>query len=100
MNDHSPEKFLEACGARQGFSLNITNEASGRHFRKTFALPFAVVGRNPSADLGLFDQRVSWRHAYLQMIGGRLLCRDLDSRTGICWGCIEPVEIGICLRES
>jgi hypothetical protein len=39
--------------------------------------------------LPLSHARVSGRHAYLQLIGGRLACVDLDSRTGTHWetGC-------------
>jgi len=45
--------------------------------------PFAIVGRSPDCDIHLDDERVSYRHAYLQRIGGRILCVDLCSRTGI-----------------
>ncbi len=86
MNEPSADEFLRACGASDGFSISVTNQETGRQFRKEFTQPFAVIGRNREADLGLFDARISWRHAYLQMIEGRLLCLDLHSRTGVCWG--------------
>lgn len=53
--------------------------------QQTVALqsPFLLIGRAPSNDLLLPHGDVSRRHAYLQMIAGRLWCVDLGSRTGI-----------------
>ena len=48
--------------------------------------PFAVIGRNASADLTLSDRRVSRRHAYVQAIAGEVFCVDLGSRAGVFWG--------------
>jgi pSer/pThr/pTyr-binding forkhead associated (FHA) protein len=85
MIEYPTEQFFEACGGDGGFSVIVANEATQKQFRRDFSLPFAIVGRNPDADLGLFDQRISWRHTYLQVIAGRLLCLDLQSRTGTYW---------------
>jgi pSer/pThr/pTyr-binding forkhead associated (FHA) protein len=48
-------------------------------------MPFALVGRSARADLMLDVSSISRRHAYLQMVAGRVFCLDLDSRTGIHW---------------
>jgi pSer/pThr/pTyr-binding forkhead associated (FHA) protein len=47
------------------------------------------VGGDPRADLPLLDAQVSKRHAYLQVIGGRVFCLDLGSRTGTRWGAVN-----------
>ncbi len=86
MNDDSLYTFLKVCGVEGGFSLKITPQRSGEPFQKTFSHPFAVIGRNPKADLHLKDDKVNLRHAYLQMVAGQLLCVDLYSRSGVYWG--------------
>ena len=50
------------------------------------AQPFAVVGRAGDADITLDGDDVSFRHAYLQQLGGRVICFDLSSKTGTYWG--------------
>jgi len=45
-----------------------------------------VIGRDPHCDLVLEHKDVCPRHAYLQLIGGRLYCVDLGSRSGISVG--------------
>src|SRR5207253_2445685 len=47
--------------------------------------PFALIGRDPTADLSLDHPRVDGRHAYLQMIEGGVYCVDLGSQTGTRW---------------
>ena len=66
--------------------------------------PFAVVGSHFCADIPLPHDQVSYRHAYLQVIAGRVFCVDLHSRTGIFWAneakktgwidALHPVRIG------
>lgn len=48
--------------------------------------PHAIIGRASRADVVVDDPEVSQRHAYLQVIAGRLFCIDLNSRTGVRWG--------------
>ncbi len=47
--------------------------------------PFVVVGRDEGVDLQLDHPAVGRRHAYLQVIEGRLFCMDMQSRTGTVW---------------
>ncbi len=59
--------------------------------RREFALhqieaPFAVIGRSSKSDITLSGSGVSYRHAYLQILSGRLFCVDLGSKTGLYWG--------------
>ena len=44
--------------------------------------PFAVIGRDPRADIVLDHTRVSRRHVYLQIVNGRAFWVDLESRSG------------------
>src|SRR5438445_7532227 len=47
--------------------------------------PFAVIGREPRAHLQLDHNEVSRRHAYLQVVGGRIFFMDLESEFGVHW---------------
>lgn len=85
MSNQPTDNIFEACGVSKGFSLVVTNQETHKTSEVNFPLPFAVIGRGPEADLSLNDKSVSWRHAYLQMIGGQMLCVDLQSRTGVYW---------------
>lgn len=79
-------RFLDACGATGPLELDVLDEAGGLVSRWSFAQPFAVVGRDPKSDLALEGELVSTRHAYLQIIEGRVFCVDLGSRSGLYWG--------------
>ena len=63
----------------------MTVEAPGSASREihSFDLPFLIVGRHPEADLRLDHPEVSERHAYVQLVQGRLVFNDLGSRLGI-----------------
>jgi len=45
--------------------------------------PTVVIGRSSECDLRLPSEVVSGRHAQLEVSGGRVILRDLDSRNGI-----------------
>lgn len=79
------DQFLANCGA---VSLEVTVERAGAAPQAASRLlqqPYLVIGRDPRSELPLDDPNVSRRHAYLQVVGGRLFCIDLDSRTGVHW---------------
>src|SRR5438067_12259201 len=98
MNDQPMAQFLEACGATGPLQLQVEAPGQPEPVRRLLPQPFAVVGRNPEADLPLDDARVSQRHAYLQVIAGRLFCVDLQSRTGVSWG-RRPLRSGWLERD-
>lgn len=52
----------------------------------SFDRPCVLVGREVGNDLRLDHEQVSRRHAYLQVVNGRVYCVDLASRTGVWWG--------------
>ncbi|WP_406701339.1 FHA domain-containing protein (plasmid) [Singulisphaera sp. Ch08] len=74
--------FLDASGAGGPLQWAIECRGSAVVERFTFDQPFLVVGRNPVSDLHLPHPEVSDRHAYLQLVGGRLACVDLGSDAG------------------
>lgn len=85
MKPSSMESFLKACGANGPLFLQLEKRASEEPQRKILDQPFAVIGRDQRADLTLFGEQVSRRHAYLQVIAGTVFCIDLESRTGTHW---------------
>ena len=74
--------FLDACGAAGPLHWDVQCPGSRAGDRLTLDLPFLLVGSDPACDLRLQHPDVSDRHAYLQLVGGRLFCLDLGSRTG------------------
>jgi pSer/pThr/pTyr-binding forkhead associated (FHA) protein len=84
VSEHLRDSFLSACGASGPLWLDAESPG-GADRRWILSRPFAVVGRDPGADLILDHAQVSRRHAYLQVIAGRVFCVDLGSRTGVAW---------------
>ncbi len=86
MTDQAMRAFLDSCGSSGPLIIGVEEPgASGTSWR-VLDQPYAIIGRDPGTDLFLQDADVSRRHAYLQMIAGRLFCIDLESRTGTHWG--------------
>jgi pSer/pThr/pTyr-binding forkhead associated (FHA) protein len=52
------------------------------------------VGRASAADVPLRHAQVGLRHAYLQLVQGRLACFDLGGRGGIQWPDSRPARAG------
>jgi hypothetical protein len=65
-------QFLEACGASGPLRLEWDDWETGRPVTRDFERPAVLVGRNPRADLVLGHPLVGRRHAYLQLVEGRL----------------------------
>ena len=97
--------FLEACGANGPLRLEWDDWETGRPVARDFERPAILVGRNPHADLVLGHPLVGLRHAYLQLVEGRLFATDLGSREGLHWGGVprrggwidrgRPVQVGV-----
>lgn len=79
------DHFWEACGAAAPLRLAVQREGDRHRSVRVFARPYLLVGRDARNDLALNDEQVGRRHAYLQLVAGRLYCVDLNSRTGIHW---------------
>lgn len=85
MIEAAMRSFLDACGSPGPLFLGVEGpKAEGATWR-VLDQPFAVVGRGPAVDIHLPGAELSRRHAYLQLVAGRLFCVDLGSRTGTCW---------------
>jgi len=78
------KSFLTACGVDGSLQLVVgspSTSANGGELR-LLDQPFAVIGRDPRADVVLDHSQVSRRHVYLQVVEGRAFWVDLESRTG------------------
>ncbi|MCA1686334.1 MAG: FHA domain-containing protein, partial [Planctomycetia bacterium] len=82
MDRHSLSLFLDACSVDGSLHLEA-EDPMGAVRRVVCPQPFALIGRHPRADLLLDHAGVSWRHAYLQVVAGRLFFVDLGSPLGI-----------------
>jgi pSer/pThr/pTyr-binding forkhead associated (FHA) protein len=82
---HPSRDFRRACGLKDPLELGLEPPGASRVDWQRFEQPFVVVGRDAEADLTLGHPKVSGRHAYFQIISGRLFCVDLYSRTGTFW---------------
>jgi predicted component of type VI protein secretion system len=85
-DQHSMALFQQACEAPPALRLEVADTRTGKARPVAFARPYAVIGREEGATLVLDDPQVSRRHAYLQVVRGRIFCVDLASRTGIHFG--------------
>jgi pSer/pThr/pTyr-binding forkhead associated (FHA) protein len=85
VRDTSLDQFLEACGSHGPIWLCRGEPGALAVASRAFSQPFAVIGRDAAADYCLDYPEISRRHAYLQVIAGRVFCIDLGSRTGIQW---------------
>jgi pSer/pThr/pTyr-binding forkhead associated (FHA) protein len=74
--------FLNTCGIADSLRLVVESPRLNEPERRLLPQPFAVIGRDPQADVCLDHAEVSRRHVYLQMIEGRAFWIDLESRTG------------------
>jgi anti-anti-sigma factor len=111
MNEREPSaemapQSLGSAEDRRGrdLAVRISGRELGHGRLLKLAQPYAVVGRSAHADISLESSKLSFRHAYLQVLDRRVLCVDLKSKTGVLWkgqrrSCgwlseSEPVQIG------
>jgi pSer/pThr/pTyr-binding forkhead associated (FHA) protein len=86
------DDFSVACGATGPLRLDVRGPAGRR--RRSFARPYALIGRAPGADVRLAASGIALRHAYLQLVGGRLACIDLGGGGGLYWDDGRPARSG------
>src|SRR5271170_4935853 len=82
-HDQSPMSQGEVHG--EALALRVSGRELGDDRLLEFRQPFAVIGRCPRADISLRSSKLSFRHAYLQVLDQRVLCVDLKSKTGVSW---------------
>jgi pSer/pThr/pTyr-binding forkhead associated (FHA) protein len=75
------DEFLRACGASAPLQLTVEHRGLPAMLWSR-PQPFALIGRDPDADLSLDSPRVDRYHTYLQMIEGGVYWVDLESQTG------------------
>jgi pSer/pThr/pTyr-binding forkhead associated (FHA) protein len=85
MGDDRQESFLEACGLGEPLQVRLKGPEPLGGSLLAFRRPFLVVGRDDRVDLPIDSPEVSRRHAYFQVVDGRVFCVDLGSRTGVRW---------------
>jgi len=78
-------RFGEACGAIAPLDLAVDLVDGQRQVKGTVRMPFSLIGRDDACDVTLADPEVNPRHAWLQVVGGRVLAVDLGSRNGLGW---------------
>ena len=66
--------------------LSVDSPDGGEAESRAFDLPFVLVGRDSRSDLRLSRPEVCDRHAYFQLVEGRVFCIDLGSRVGVSHG--------------
>ncbi|HEV3116183.1 MAG TPA: FHA domain-containing protein [Gemmataceae bacterium] len=80
MNKQSLDLFRESCGMTGPLQLRVEYPGVAEPLQWVLYQPFALIGREPRAHLQLDHEDVSRRHAYLQVVGGRVFFMDLESR--------------------
>jgi pSer/pThr/pTyr-binding forkhead associated (FHA) protein/anti-anti-sigma regulatory factor len=70
----------------RGLALRVSGRELGKGRLLDLRQPFAVVGRSHRAEISLRSSKISFRHAYLQVLDQRVFCCDLTSKTGLHWG--------------
>lgn len=76
------KSFLAACGLEESLRLVVESQRGDEDELRLLQQPFAVVGRDPKADVVLDHAQVSRRHVYVQVVEGQTFWVDLESRTG------------------
>jgi len=76
------KSFLTACGLTNPLQLVVESQSSDEGELRLLNQPFAVIGRDPRADVVLDHAKVSRRHIYIQVVDGEAFWIDLESRTG------------------
>ena len=87
MTESALELFRDACGLRAPLALECQDASRTIEGFDTHQLdcPFALIGRGPRSDVVLHGAEVSRRHAFFQVVEGRIFCIDLNSRTQLRW---------------
>lgn len=85
MDREAMTPFLNACGMGGPLRLKVEERARPGASVRLIEQPFILIGRGERMDLMLDHWQVSRRHAYLQVVNGRVFCADLGSRLTASW---------------
>lgn len=94
-------RFRRECQQQTAYLVRVACAESGASPQSfLWDRPSLTVGRGPDCDLILNHAEISRHHAYLQVLGERIYCADLGSRTGTHWahgatqsGWVQPDEL-------
>lgn len=90
MDDQTLNSFRYVVGAPRPIRLAVQGPAGGPPEEYVIDAPYGIIGRGAGSHLCLAGDDIGYRHAYLQVIGGRVLCVDLLSRRGLEWDGATP----------
>ncbi|MDY3561495.1 FHA domain-containing protein [Gemmata sp. JC673] len=85
MSDPLIARFADACGALGPLKLRVDLVGGGVLAEGAVDQPFTLVGRDDACDVTLSDSDINPRHAWLQVLAGRVYVVDLGSRSGVVW---------------
>ena len=85
LNQRVLSHFRRMCGVTQSLEVSVRGPEHAHTADTHFAGPLLYVGSDPRNDVSLSGPGINRRHAYLQVIGDRVYCVDLGSRTGLHW---------------
>jgi pSer/pThr/pTyr-binding forkhead associated (FHA) protein len=85
VNDPLIARFAEACGATHPLNLRVGLADGGVLAEGVLQQPFTLIGRDDACDVTLTDPDVNPRHAWFQVVNGRVYALDLGSRLGVVW---------------
>src|SRR5262245_35577136 len=80
----SIDSFSAACGLRGPLEVRVSGPSERE---EPFILPgpCVLVGRDEGSCLRLKHEGIRMRHAYVQVIGGRVFCVDLSRQESNRW---------------
>ena len=84
-DDGMLDRFAAGCGLAGPLGLFVEGPGEVSGLRAVRG-PFAVLGRDPAADLVLEHAGVGRRHAYFQAVAGRVFAVDLGGQAGLLLG--------------
>lgn len=85
MDAQALKTFSHVVGAPRPIRLALREEGGGPPDVQVVDSPYAILGRGRNSHVRLNSSDVSYRHACLLVLGGRILCLDLLSARGISW---------------
>ena len=102
--DGEDRLFLADSGLSGALQVEHSREGGPAPRVVELARPAVLVGSSPDADVVISEPGVGVRHAYFQVVEGRVFAVDLESRLGLKWNGVprlsgwvaddRPVQVG------
>lgn len=81
--ESSSRSFTRACGGAGSLTLLVVGPGDNQRVRYLTEQTFVIAGRHERAKVRLEGEQVGLRHAYFQVLGGRVFFIDLGSKLGV-----------------